>query len=204
MVSEYNRFVSQHIRSMPGATQKDKMRAVAAMWRKRKGKGAGLRTIGRGGRMHGTCTMGCKGKHRKGCGFWDDVWEGVKGAAKIAGPRLIDLALKRIGAGGKKKGRGSYSIMPAREGASGGRVRRGRGWKEDMLNAEPMYQGEWRAIGPAAKARGRAADATAHTQWLASRGRAPLTNSSGGAGVRKGRGKQSALAAALHGLGLRM
>lgn len=49
MVSEYNRFVSQHIRSAKGANIKDKMRAVAAMWRARKGKGKGLQApVGRG------------------------------------------------------------------------------------------------------------------------------------------------------------
>jgi hypothetical protein len=131
MVSAYNQFVSQHIRSMPGANQREKMRAVAAKWRAMKGrrKGTGLNLTGRGVRHHSQCTMGCKGKHRKGCGFWDDVWEGVKGAAKIAGPRLIDLALKRIGAGSRKKGKGAAPLYPGREGASGGRVRRrGKGF----------------------------------------------------------------------------
>lgn len=49
MVSEYNKFVSQHIRSAPGATIKDKMRAVAKAWNARKGKGKGLQApVGRG------------------------------------------------------------------------------------------------------------------------------------------------------------
>ena len=170
VASAYTQFVSQHIRSMPGANQKDKMRAVAAKWRalKGRGKGKGLHLSGRGVRHHGKCTMGCTGKrHRKGCGFWDDVWEGVKGAAKIAGPRLIDLALKRIGAG-RKKGRGAMPLYPGREGASGGRVRRGKG-------THPFFGNTMEQVAVPAVMR-----------------HAP------------GRGKQSALAAALHGLGLRI
>lgn len=39
MPSKYNDFVSRHIRSAPGANQKEKMRAVAAAWRKHKAAG---------------------------------------------------------------------------------------------------------------------------------------------------------------------
>lgn len=141
MVSEYNKFVSQHIRSAKGATQKDKMRAVAAMWNARKGKGKGLMApSGRGLRLpgKGICTMHCKGKHKKGCGFWGDVWEGVKSGVKLAGPRLIDYGLKRLGAGAKK-GRGAMPLYPGREGASGGRVNRSKqGALADLIHGLGM------------------------------------------------------------------
>lgn len=49
-MSAYTDFVKQHIRSAKGAHIKDKMRAVAAMWRARKNKGAGLNPPGMSGR----------------------------------------------------------------------------------------------------------------------------------------------------------
>jgi hypothetical protein len=99
MVSEYNKFVSQHIRSAKGATQKDKMRAVAAMWRARKGKGKGLMApSGRGLRLPG-------GKGVKGKG-WD--WKNYTHPFGIGR--------------GVRKGKGAMPLFPGREGASGGRV----------------------------------------------------------------------------------
>jgi hypothetical protein len=38
-MSKYTDFVRAHLKSAPGATQKDKFRAVALMWRKQKGRG---------------------------------------------------------------------------------------------------------------------------------------------------------------------
>ena len=53
-MSKYTDYVKAHIGSAPGATQKEKMRAVAAMWRKQKGSGA---------LMEGGC---CKGEGARG------------------------------------------------------------------------------------------------------------------------------------------
>ena len=102
MVSAYNQFVSQHIRSMPGATQKDKMRAVAAKWRAMKGRG------------------------KKGASLMGDLRRvGRVGVSGYLGG--IPGLLTGIAADKLRKGKGVRSILPAREGASGGRVRKPRG-----------------------------------------------------------------------------
>jgi hypothetical protein len=36
--SAYQKFMSQHLKTAPGANQKDKFRAVAKMWQEQKGK----------------------------------------------------------------------------------------------------------------------------------------------------------------------
>ena len=51
-MSAYTDFVREHIRSAPGATQKEKMRNVAAMWRKHKG---GKTQAGKGALLQGGC-----------------------------------------------------------------------------------------------------------------------------------------------------
>ena len=53
-MSAYTDFVRKHIKSAPGSSQKEKMRHVAAMWRKQKGSG----TL-----MEGGC---CKGEGARG------------------------------------------------------------------------------------------------------------------------------------------
>ena len=97
MVSEYNRFVSHHIRSAKGATQKDRMRAVAAMWRARKGKGKGL--------------MAPAGRGLK-----------VPGKGLLSGIQRAVQGRPLYGSGSRKRGRGAMPLWPGREGASGGRV----------------------------------------------------------------------------------
>lgn len=79
-MSAYTDFVKQHIRSAKGAHIKDKMRAVAAMWRARKNKGVGLNPPGMSGRGM-----------RKGKGsMWSDYdmvprtqGEGVKRSGRV-------------------------------------------------------------------------------------------------------------------------
>lgn len=50
-MSLYTQFVKAHIHSAPGKSFKDKMKAVAAMWRRQKGKGLATpgAHVGRGG-----------------------------------------------------------------------------------------------------------------------------------------------------------
>ena len=51
-MSAYTDFVRQHFKSAKGSSASEKMRAIAAMWRARKGRGAGLHapgaSVGRG------------------------------------------------------------------------------------------------------------------------------------------------------------
>lgn len=100
-MSAYTQFVKQHIRGAPGRTQKDKMRAVATAWRRQKGgRGAGLAPPG----MHATSGGRVRRRRvRRGAGFFDDVWDGIKQAAKSAPGLLLDLgvgvAKKRFGSG---------------------------------------------------------------------------------------------------------
>lgn len=99
-MSAYTEFVRSHIRSAPGATQKDKMRAVAAMWRKHKGgRGKGLAAPGMrvGGLIPGD--GGCNKSPPKG---WPALGNGKPptkpNAAEIK--RMMD-ELQRTGRRGK-------------------------------------------------------------------------------------------------------
>jgi hypothetical protein len=173
IMSVYTEFVKKHIGNAPGKTQAERMRAVAAMWRRQKSGGKGLYNAGSHGgdvdAMKPRKTMPATfdndhvydGPHRpspvknfnpdfmvdsyyathpkakrisvrggsvyrpgarlvrqsgmndwsdygdrlpiNGEGFFDDLWDGIKGAAKIAGPRLIDAGLKRYGMGSRKR-----------------------------------------------------------------------------------------------------
>jgi hypothetical protein len=211
MVSEYNKFVSQHIRSAPGANIKDKMRAVAAMWRKRKGRGAGLMApSGRGLRAPGggVCTMHCRGRHKKGCGFWEDLWSGVKGAAKIAGPRLIDLALKKIGAGYKRGGSSKTAseadlIKFLKEANSGNLPSSGdygfmgkKGCKVPWRGAMPQWPAREGASGGRVR-KGKGGFAWGPDQAIPEKRLMERVARRGAAS------KQGALAAMIHGLGMR-
>ncbi len=58
-----------------------------------------------------------------GAGFFDDLWGGIKKVAEIAGPRLLDFGLKKLGAGVKKsvkKGKGMGRGLTR----TGGKVKR--------------------------------------------------------------------------------
>jgi hypothetical protein len=139
-MSTYRAFVSKHIRSAPGARQQDKMRAVAAMWRKHKGKGL---YAGRGlppkeqmvkeineGRY---TTYGSKAKGKGlyagrgvrtgrakawtldtvGRGFWGDLWNGIKGKVVELAPELLgNLSKAATGALIKRLG---GAILKSRE-----------------------------------------------------------------------------------------
>ena len=55
MPSEYQQFMSMHLKKAPGSSQPEKMRHVAAMWRARKGgkgKGKGLFAAQKGAGMN--------------------------------------------------------------------------------------------------------------------------------------------------------
>src|SRR5882672_465035 len=93
-MSVYTQFVKEHIHSAPGKTMKEKMRAVAVMWRRHKGKGKGLAPPGsHTGRGAPWSDYGMK-PALNGEGFFGDVWEKVvKPIAKKVGPVVVDKAI---------------------------------------------------------------------------------------------------------------
>jgi hypothetical protein len=107
-MSAWTDFVRQHIRSCPGATPQDRMRNCAKMYRSRKMKGKGLgMLVKRTSRGQGLRAGGKVGGWRNPYEVYRDSYKSLYGKAR----KLIT------------RGRGVRSIMPAREGASGGRVR---------------------------------------------------------------------------------
>lgn len=54
-MTTYREFVKTHIKSCPGRSWPEKMKACAAMWRRQKGRGKGLHVGGKGLRLGGKC-----------------------------------------------------------------------------------------------------------------------------------------------------
>lgn len=118
-MSSYRAFVSQHIHAAPGRTWPEKMKSVAAAWRRQKG-GAGRRQVMRKG----------KGKH--GEGFFSDFADGFKkgfnGVLNIGKPLLglhpgaakvlpfLDAIQGAVGkgVGRKRRGKGLYASSAGR------------------------------------------------------------------------------------------
>lgn len=91
-MSMYTQFVKEHIGSAPGKTQKDKMRAVALLWRRHKGKGKGLTAPGvRGGTVRDWSDYGDKPAF-DGEGLWDDVKSTGKKVLKTVAKKAVDYA----------------------------------------------------------------------------------------------------------------
>lgn len=104
-MSSYRAFVASNIRSMPGSTPQEKMRAVADAWRAQSGMGKGKKRVGK--RTKSTQT---------GEGFFSSLWDGIKKAVKVVGPIAsmipgpVGTVAKVVTAGSKLLGNGLDSI----------------------------------------------------------------------------------------------
>jgi len=106
-MSAYTDFVKQHIGKVAGKTQKDKFRAVAALWRRQKGHGKGLSPpgvhIGHGmkrkrcGIVAGTNDWSDYGGSPQldGEGIWDTIKSVGRKVVKAVGPHAVNYALKK-------------------------------------------------------------------------------------------------------------
>lgn len=115
-MSVYTQFVKEHIHSAPGKSMKEKMRAVAVMWRRHKGKGKGLSTPGSHvGKGSSFSDYGMK-PQLNGEGLWDDVKGLAKKAVKAIAPKgvdkLVGLASDKLGSlAGKHFGPQAESLV---------------------------------------------------------------------------------------------